>query len=165
MVDINDLWIGDIVILKKSGRVGKFSGKSEGSKLRVKVGDKVVITTPSNIDLAPEGTRINPFEEKKVQDTSNESTSAPTDTIDLHIEHLNPSMQNSRAERIVDYQVKAAKSFIDTSLDSNVKRILIIHGKGEGVLKSEVDHLLSLYDEVEFSFRRNNGGATEVWLK
>ena len=165
MVDIKDLWIGDIVILKKSGRIGKFSGKTEGSKLKVKVGEKVVITSPSNIELAPEGTHINPIVEKKAEDTLDETTSAPTDTIDLHIDILNPSMKHGRAERIIDYQVKAAKSFIDASLENEVRRILIIHGKGEGVLKSEVDHLLSLYDEVEFSFRRNNGGATEVWLK
>ena len=78
---------------------------------------------------------------------------------------LNPSLQTGRAEHIVDFQIKAAKTFIEKSIDQGTRKILIIHGKGEGVLKSEILHLLSLNDSVQFTFDKNNGGATEVWFK
>lgn len=163
-MDINDLWIGDLLRLKKSGRIGKFDGLSGHKKIRVKVGEKIVLTTVSNVEYAPEAT----LEEsptysnrpKKIIKTS----AALSDTIDLHIEVLNPSLHSSRVERIVDFQIKAARDFIENSIDNGTRKILIIHGRGEGVLKSEVLHLLSLYDEVQYTFDKHNGGATEVWF-
>ncbi|MDF1698203.1 MAG: Smr/MutS family protein [Saprospiraceae bacterium] len=165
MIDINDLWIGDLLLLKKSGRIGKFDGRSGHKKVRVKIGNKIVISPITNIEMAPESSETTPDifslrPEKKIVKSSSFS-----DQIDLHIEVLNPSLKHARVERIVDFQVKAAKKFIEESIASNTKQVLIIHGKGEGVLKLEIAHLLSLYDEVQFTFEKNNGGATEVWFK
>ena len=123
-----------------------------------------MITTIGNVELAPEGSVADPpiFSNRpKIKKEKPKELSA---SIDLHMEVLNPSLQHGRPERIVDIQIKAAKEFIDKSIAHGTKQILIIHGKGEGVLKSEIDHLLSLYDEVKFTFSKNNGGATEVWF-
>ena len=163
MLNIDDLWIGDKLLLKKSGRIGKFDGRSGHKKVRIKIGEKTVITPITNVEMAPEtdihDTTISLRPEKKEIKTTTLS-----DTIDLHMEVLNPSLQHARPERIVDYQVSAAKRFIEEAIMHSTKHILIIHGKGEGVLKSEIEHLLSLYDEVQFTFPKNNGGATEVWF-
>jgi len=165
MIDINDLWIGDLLRLKKSGRIGKFDGRSGHKKVRVKIGTKTVITPITNIEYAPEGAQVDNTDfSHRPQKAETPKPSSLLDTIDLHIEVLNPSLQYGRVERIVDFQVKAAKDFIEESIDNGTKKIIIIHGKGEGVLKSEILHLLSLYDEVQFTFEKNNGGATEVWL-
>jgi len=165
MIDIDDLWIGDLLLLKKSGRIGKFNGRSGHKKVKVKIGDKNVITPVTNIELAPENSEVNAFDYSHRPKLEVKPTSTLSDTIDLHIEVLNPSLRSSRAERIIDIQVKAAKTFIEDSISNSTKKILIIHGKGEGVLKSEITHLLSLYDNVHFTFDKNNGGATEVWFK
>jgi dsDNA-specific endonuclease/ATPase MutS2 len=165
MIDINDLWIGDLLLLKKSGRIGKFEGRSGHKKVKVKVGDKTVITPVSNIELAPEGSKIETFNYSNRPKIDKPVATALSDTIDLHIEVLNPSLKNGRAERIIDFQVKAAKDFIENAIAHKTKQILIIHGKGEGVLKLEINHLLALMDEVQFTFDKNNGGATEVWFK
>ena len=165
MIDIEDLWIGDLLLLKKSGRIGKFNGRSGHKKVRVLIGEKTVITPITNIEIAPEGSEIKEFDYSHRPKNDIKPAATFSDTIDLHIEALNPSLLSSRAERIVDIQVKAAKTFIETSISNSTKRIIIIHGKGEGVLKSEITHLLSLYDEVQFTFDNNNGGATEVWFK
>jgi len=165
MIDVDELWIGDLLRLKKSGRIGKFSGRSGHKKVRVQVGSKMVVTPITNVELAPEEAAVQSPVFSHRPDISAAKTAATlSDTIDLHIEVLNPSLVTNRAERIVDYQVKAAKSFIENAIEHQTKKILIIHGKGEGVLKSEIKHLLSLYDEVQFTFDKNNGGATEVWL-
>lgn len=164
MVDIDDLWIGDLLLLKKSGRIGKFNGRSGHKKVKVKIGEKIVITPIGNIELAPENAKIDEFDYSHRLQKPKPTAVQLSDTIDLHIEVLNPSLQNSRVERIVDFQIKAAKSFIESSIKSSTKKILIIHGKGEGVLKSEIVHLLSLYDAVQFTFDKNGGGATEVWF-
>lgn len=165
MIDIDELWIGDLLLLKKSGRTGKFDGRSGHKKVRVKVGDKVVITPISNVEIAPEKTEEPQFDHSHRPTISKPKTASLSDSIDLHIEVLNPSLVNGRPERIVDFQVKAAEDFIRDAIENGTKKIQIIHGKGEGVLKSEIKHLLSLNDAVQFTFDQNNGGATEVWFK
>ncbi len=164
MVDINNLWIGDLLRLKKTGRIGKFDGRSGHKKIKVKVGEKIVITPVTNIEIAPEGSKSEeldyPYRPKGIINL----VTTLSDTIDLHIDVLNPSLHSNRVERIIDFQIKAAKTFIEKSIENRTKKILIIHGKGEGVLKSEISHLLSLYDVVQFTFDKNNGGATEVWF-
>jgi len=164
MIDIDDLWIGDLLLLKKSGRIGKFNGRSGHKKIKVKVGEKIVITSIGNIELAPENTKIEEIDYSHRLEKPKPTATQLSDTMDLHIEVLNPSLKYSRVERIVDFQIKAAKTFIESSIENSTKKILIIHGKGEGVLKSEIIHLLSLYDAVQFTFDKNNGGATEVWF-
>lgn len=165
MIDIDELWIGDLLLLKKSGRVGKFDGRSGHKKVRIKVGEKTVITPINNVEMAPEGAKLQEFNYSNRPQTIKPFITPHSDFIDLHIEVLNPSLRTSRVERIIDFQIKAAKTFVENSIKNHIKQILIIHGKGEGVLKSEIKHLLSLYDEVQFTFDKNNGGATEVWLQ
>jgi len=46
MVNLKELWIGDNVRLKKSGRIGTFEGEVNG-KARVKLKDKIVLSIRS----------------------------------------------------------------------------------------------------------------------
>lgn len=165
MLKIDDLWIGELLLLKKSGRIGKFNGRSGHEKIKVQIGGKNVVTPIGNVELAPKGTKLNEFNYSHRPKITEQKVSSLSDSLDLHIEILNPSLKNGRAERIVDFQVKAAEDFIKEAISNGTKQILLIHGKGEGVLKSEILHLLSLIDDVQFTFEKNNGGATEVWFK
>jgi len=165
MLNIDDLWIGDLVLLKKSGRIGKFNGRSGHKKIKVQIAGQNVITPIGNVELAPEDTILEEYDYSHRPKIESKKTTTLSDSIDLHIEVLNPSLKNGRAERIVDFQVKAAEDFIHDAIAHGTKQVLLIHGKGEGVLKSEITHLLSLIDDVQFTFEKNNGGATEVWFK
>ena len=161
MIDLDELWIGDLVLLKKSKRVGKYQGK-RGAKAVVNIDGKTVLTVPKNL-LAyepPEDSVELSFDEpiRKVNPR-------PDRVLDLHIETLEPSLTHALPERIVSYQVAAAKHLIEAAIEHKYLTIELIHGKGKGVLKSEVRHLLSLYDEVRASFEKNQGGSTEVWFQ
>ncbi len=162
---ISELWIGDLLKLKKSGRIGKFAGISKEQKIKVNIGGKIILTTPGNLEHAPDNH----------SDSENEFIPRPTiekqepkvlsNVIDLHIEVLNPSMTNTRPERIIDYQVTAAKKFIEEAIDNRTRKVEIIHGKGAGVLKMEVEHLVHLYSEyIKARFPTNAGGAIELWF-
>ena len=160
MIKVEDLWVGDQVVLKKSNRIGTYEGKKDG-KLKVKVRGKIVLTSAKNLVL-----HIEKEEEKVtfpsidlIQDTIE---SRPPPVLDLHIEKLHPSLKNSRAERIIDYQIKAAKQHIEDAIRFKYPRIALIHGKGQGVLKQEIRHLLSLYTEVKSCEIINDGGGTEA---
>ncbi len=162
-INVDKLWVGDLLLLKKSGRIGKFLSIVSDSKIKITIGEKIILTKISNIEIAPEQ-KEKPLllDQKPLIDTQIPKTLESS--IDLHIDVLHPSLTNSIPERIIDYQVKAVKHFIEDSIAAKSLKIEIIHGKGEGVLKSEVLHLLSLYDEVTFTFDLNQGGATEVWF-
>lgn len=162
---ISELWIGDLLKLKKSGRIGKFAGISQEQKVKVNIGGKIVLTTPGNLEHAPDNHSDSNVDFIPRPTIIKQEPKALSNVIDLHLEVLNPSMINARPERIIDYQVKSAQDFIEISIKQNTKKVEIIHGKGEGVLKSEVLHLLSLYDEVNFIFDKNRGGSSEVWFK
>jgi len=45
-----------------------------------------------------------------------------------------------------------------------MSEITIIHGIGEGVLKSEIQHLISLFDKKIYCQEINNGGGTKLFF-
>lgn len=162
---ISELWIGDLIRLKKSGRVGKFAGISPEQKIKVKIGDKVILTTPGNLEHAPDN-HSDSEDQFIPRPTLTKQTLKPLNSvIDLHIEILNPSLLNARPERIIDFQVTAAKDFLEKAIEQGFPKIEIIHGKGAGVLKMEVEHLIYLNSEhIKAQFPLNKGGSIELWL-
>lgn len=162
-MDLKELWIGDWLRLKKANMVGKYHGHSEGNRIKVKVGDKIIDVSINEIKKIddPQTPKSITFEE---EDHTSRDSPLSSNTIDLHIEVLAPEMKNGLPLRIRTYQIEACKTFVDKAIQSGMPIIKIIHGKGEGVLKTEVLHLLSLYDEVRFVIPKNNGGAVEVWI-
>lgn len=91
--------------------------------------------------------------------------------IDLHIESLRDCHHGLSNHEIVQAQMNACRSFIKESIEVQRKKVVLIHGKGEGVLKSEIHRYLNklakeqgislIYHDA--SFREYGiGGATEV---
>ena len=86
-------------------------------------------------------------------------------TLDLHIEVLNPGIAKEAPQIILNHQILRCKKHIDRAIALGINSITIIHGKGTGQLKREVDHIVAMNDAVRFSIPQNDGGATEIWLK
>ncbi len=94
--------------------------------------------------------------------------------IDLHIEELIDDHSDLENHEIIQIQMTACRSFIRQSIDNGLKKVVIIHGKGQGVLKSEIYHYLPRLSNdlgLSLTFHDANfrsfgmGGATEVILK
>ena len=157
-------WIGDRVVLKKSGRQGTFEGISAGGKARIKVGDKVILTTADNINEIKEVTSksLNLEEEEKVHHHGFQEF---VPEIDLHIEVLDPTLKNQVPQMILSRQVSACRDYIARAISLRRREITIIHGKGMGQLKLEVESLLAGFDEVIDMRSTHDGGATIVFLR
>lgn len=88
--------------------------------------------------------------------------------IDLHVEHdAKVNIGKSNGE-IVQMQLDTAKEFLNKSMLSGKKEIVIIHGVGNGRLKTEIRKLLKGYYGIKFEdadFRKYGEGATLVYLK
>lgn len=86
--------------------------------------------------------------------------------IDLHIEELVANHQELPVQEILQIQMSRFRSFIRKCIERNEKKCYIIHGVGEGVLRSEVHLYLHRMDAVTYDFANSiefgELGATEV---
>lgn len=165
MLDLSELWIGDLVKLRKSKRIGKFEGIRRG-KAVVNIAGKVVLTSAANLMQVSD--HDNGYTDTTIWNNDLVVKSVPPgpkDEIDLHIEVLNPAMQHGRPERILAIQVAAATEFLSAAASHKLPSVRIIHGKGTGVLKAEIDHLISMEPAVLNSYIINGGGGVEVLFR
>ena len=80
--------------------------------------------------------------------------------VDLHFDETVSRAITS--DQVLDWQLNRCRKHIETAIDKKVNTIIIIHGKGEGVLRNLVHQMLDSYSEVQWKMLINQGGATEV---
>lgn len=89
--------------------------------------------------------------------------------VDLHIHELVDSTSNLSPTEMLDIQIARFKISLDTALNSKSKKIVFIHGVGNGKLKHEVlKELAKSYPKLRYqdaSFREYGYGATMVFLQ
>ena len=66
---------------------------------------------------------------------------------------------------ILNHQIKRCQAYIESIINARVSPVTIVHGKGKGQLKLEVEYLLSQYEEYLHSIPAHDGGASQVWFK
>ena len=95
----------------------------------------------------------------------------PTETVevDLHIQELLDDTKGLSNREMLEIQLEKVESEMNAAIKSHVKRIVFIHGLGQGVLKQEVIKLLqSKFPKYYFqdaSFKEYGYGATMVILR
>ncbi len=92
----------------------------------------------------------------------------PVPEFDLHIEKLVKNFKHMNNFDILTLQMDTAKYHIEFAMRNRIPKIVFIHGVGEGVLKSELDFMLSRYDNLSFqdaNYQKYGSGATEVYFK
>lgn len=87
--------------------------------------------------------------------------------IDLHIESLIDSHAGMGNAEILNIQLRELRNFYNKARQKHIRKLVIIHGVGEGILKSEVRMFLDKKEGVEFydaDFRDYGKGATAIDL-
>jgi hypothetical protein len=89
--------------------------------------------------------------------------------VDLHIHELVDNTAGLSNKEILDIQMEKVEREMRLAIESRAKRIVFIHGVGQGVLKQEVAKLLkskfSKYSFQDASFKEYGYGATMVMLR
>lgn len=86
--------------------------------------------------------------------------------MDLHIEELIDSHSGLSNYQIIQLQIKAFIRGLDNAIEKNANKFIVIHGIGQGVLKSEIKkELHDNYPEYKYYDVDYTGGATEIILK
>ncbi|MBK8348132.1 MAG: Smr/MutS family protein [Saprospiraceae bacterium] len=167
-MNLNELWIGDLLSVRSSGRIGKFAGIKDG-KARISSDGKIFLVVATNLERVPEKEyfeNIHDFlnKEKETSTAAKPLKIKLNHTLDLHIEKLGPHMENENPARILEFQVQQSFEFIRHAIEHKYPHFTIIHGKGQGVLKLEIEHQLKQFHQIKITFSKNGGGAVEVWL-
>lgn len=106
-------------------------------------------------------------EQKPAQAAPQRDPKAPLE-VDLHASELLDTMVGLSAKDILDYQLKVFHEAMQQALPHKGKRLVFIHGKGNGVLRNAiVVALRTRYKQCRFqdaSFREYGFGATLVTI-
>jgi dsDNA-specific endonuclease/ATPase MutS2 len=93
-----------------------------------------------------------------------------TEEIDLHIEELVDNHQNLSNGEIIQLQIARFETALEGGIRSNsTKKMIFIHGLGNGKLKFEVKKILDTkYSKLKYqdaSFKEYGYGATLVYIR
>lgn len=88
--------------------------------------------------------------------------------IDLHIDELIDNTRGMSNADILNYQIDEFRKVMDANLKNRGKKIVFIHGKGEGVLRQalmkELNYRYKGHAVQDASFREYGYGATQVTI-
>jgi dsDNA-specific endonuclease/ATPase MutS2 len=170
------LKIGDIIVLKNNRTKASILLFIGDRKVKIKDEDAfeyivnrsdIVAIDKDTDNYEAYGTSFEVKESDLKKDKNRKIFSLKSDSrgrvkIDLHIENLTNYHNQMQNFEIVQMQMNFCKKELDSAMIKQKESLEIIHGIGEGVLKSEVHKLLKLYN-LTF-FESQNGGSTEVML-
>jgi len=88
-----------------------------------------------------------------------------TKEIDLHIEELVDSHSGLTNSEILSIQLQKFEREIQYCLSNGIKKLIVIHGVGNGKLKQEIISILKTIDDIKYydaSYKNYGYGATEI---
>ena len=101
--------------------------------------------------------------------TQKAKSTTDTEIVDLHADSLLETTAGMSSSDILDYQIEVFRKVLAKFQKTKGKRIIFIHGKGEGVLRQSLIHELNYryknYSYQDASFQEYGYGATQVTIK
>lgn len=85
--------------------------------------------------------------------------------IDLHVEKLPDEILSTPSLHYIELQMKALRHFLEKVKTNRINHFTIIHGVGDGILKSEVLNYLSKFEHFKIGIADHSkygNGATKV---
>ncbi len=85
--------------------------------------------------------------------------------IDLHCHEIISNLSGMNSSGIFNFQIKFFLNELEKAIVRKERKIIFIHGKGEGILKAEIHRLLNTFENIKFfdaPMRFYGGGATQV---
>lgn len=151
--------IGSSVVIDLDGMEMTF----EATELVVVEHDDLVDQKIVSKDISAKDKEIRKQGKAKLKDLE-EATQAVYE-LDLHIHELLDHYNNMTNGEILQHQMRACRQFVREAIDKRYHKIVLIHGVGEGVLRTEIHHYLDTLQRIEYHdapYRTYGYGATEV---
>jgi hypothetical protein len=116
--------------------------------------DRSINETP--LDKDKKDRKLNPVRHKKDEVE-----------VDLHIEELVEDHRGWSNTDILLYQLEKFEKVLSSAFQTRKRKMLVIHGRGDGVLRNEIRMKLRDYPGIEVhdaSYKNYGQGATEILL-
>lgn len=110
---------------------------------------------------------IKEFKQPIKKSIANQQLKDLTREIDLHIEELVDSHSHLTNSQIIAIQIERFEKEIDFCLEHGFKKLIVIHGVGNGKLKNEIIEILKTIDDISYydaSYKNYGYGATEIMI-
>lgn len=125
---------------------------------------------PRQIEQAMAEKRTADTRKTKAEHKQSKPASKPdTIEVDLHATELLDNLNGLSKADILNYQIDTFRKIMDENIAFPGRKIIFIHGKGEGVLRQallkELNHRYKGHDVADASFREYGFGATQVTIR
>jgi len=161
-MNIDDLWVGDDVLIKTTGTKGKFQGKGKNNLYKIKTADgKTIEVTANDIDLGATGVESS-NKIKKDESNSQKKSKRLANILDLNYESLKKVYPRSHKD-LFDYQLEICEEFLQTKKAKRETYCKIIFGE-DTRLKSAVASLFRKHPEISIYTPHPDRDAWEVWF-
>ena len=113
----------------------------------------------SFLDLVVVKDKVNKTVKKNSKTSSNKDLE-----VDLHIHQITITNKNMSNFEMLQYQLNYAKQKLKFAIKNKIAKVIFIHGKGKGVLRKELLHMLQQFpvEIKDASYQKYGFGAVEV---
>ncbi len=144
-------WIGEPLEIISSGVKVRYHGPGSPGNILIRMPDGTITEAPLP-DIRESQEEQEPakwFEDLMSEKEDNLAESIEfRDQLDLHYEALMQNHAHPASQSILEFQLEICRQFIQEAIRLKRPYIRIIHGRGAGILKKEVETLLNNYPEV-----------------
>lgn len=129
--------------------------------------DKQIIEQTLNAEDLTRLKAIKEFKQPVKASVAKQKIKDLTREIDLHIEELVDSYKNLTNAQILNIQTERFEREMEHCMSNGIKKLIVIHGVGNGKLKQEILGILKSIDGVTYydaSYKNYGYGATEVLI-
>ena len=155
--------VGDVVIIETTeGFELEFSANE---LIKVESDTELRTNTFSKSSLSEAVSQKETLKRKQIKVKQKERFQ-PTLEVDLHIHQLTNSTRGMTNHDMLTLQLDTAKRQLEFAIRKRIQKVVFIHGKGEGVLKLELEYLFGRYNVkfYEANYQKYGLGATEVYI-
>ena len=110
---------------------------------------------------------IKEFKQPQKKSVAKQRIKNLTKEIDLHIEELIDSHSSLTNGQILSIQTERFEKELNNAINNGIKKLIVIHGVGNGKLKGEIIAILNSFEDVTFfdaSYKNYGFGATEILI-
>lgn len=129
--------------------------------------DKEVIEKTFNMEDLTRLKAIKEFKQPQKTSIAKQKIKDLTKEIDLHIEELLDSYSTLTNTEILSVQLERFEKEIQYCLSNGIKKLIVIHGVGNGKLKQEIVSILKTIEDITYydaSYKNYGFGATEIMI-
>lgn len=146
------------VVLRSDG----FEEHFPFSELIPIIGEDVLAEALADVEIRPKDAEV-------IRISKSETYTPRSDSmeVDLHIHNLVDNERTVSKDKILEIQLYHARRAVDHARKRKIRRLVLIHGIGQGILRTEIIKLLDGYDRLQYfdaSYQKYGKGATEIEL-